>query len=163
MDKVTEQLYAQCAQYGVHVNLDIFGSTHPLCFAAYFFPDDAIQNSVKFAKAYLSATFNWKNRGIPRCSNSADPECLYHETLLESIVKSGRCDIMELLIKQGANVNALSREGRSLLDIATGDMHTLLKDNGAKPGDQRDYLLHMSFLGINHQWPERLEYIAQMV
>lgn len=29
MDKVTEQLYAKCAEYGVHVNMDIFHSTHP--------------------------------------------------------------------------------------------------------------------------------------
>lgn len=60
-------------------------------------------------------------------------------------------------------MNALSREGQSLLDISKGDMYTLLKDNGAQPGDQRDYLLHMSFLGINLQRPERLEYITQLV
>ena len=106
---------------------------------------------------------NQEGKGIHRNSNRYDPDCVFCETVLESIVKSGRYDIMELVIEQGANVNALSREGLSLLDISEGEMQKYLEDKGAKSGDRKDYLLHMSILGIKHQDPERTKYIKELM
>lgn len=160
--KVIEYLYAKGTEYSMQVDEAVCGSTHPLCLATYFFPED-VEGSLKFVKAYLNATRNQDDRGIPRSCHSGDPECVFFETVLERIVKSGRCDIMELVIDQGANVNALSREGRALLDIAEGDMQKLLENKGAKPGDPKDYLLHMSIMGVKHQDPDRSGYISKLM
>ena len=160
--KVIEHLYSKGFEYDIQVDQAVCGAEHPLTFATYFFARDT-ESSVKFAKAYLHAARNRDDNGIRRNSRTGDPDCVFCETVLESIVKSGRCDIMELVIEQGANVNALSREGHSLLDISEGEMQKLLKDKGAKPGDRKDYLLHMSILGIKHQDPERLNHIAELI
>lgn len=160
--KVIEHLYSKGFEYDVQVDQAVCGAEHPLSFATYFFVTDT-ESSVKFAKAYLNAARNRDDCGIRRNSRNGDPDCVFCETVLESIVKSGRCDIMELVLEQGANVNALSREGLSLLDISDGEMQTLLKNNGAHNGDRKDYLLHMSILGIKHQDPERLKYITELM
>ena len=160
--KVIEHLYSKGAKYGIQVDQAVCGSTHPLSFAIYWFITD-IDSSLKFTKAYLNAMSNQEGKGIHRNSNRYDPDCVFCETVLESVVKSGRYDIMELVIEQGANVNALSREGLSLLDISEGEMQKYLEDKGAKPGDRKDHLLHMSILGIKNQDPERIKYIKELM
>lgn len=160
--EVIEHLYSKGFEHDVQVDQAVCGAEHPLTFATYFFVTDT-EGSIAFTKAYLNAASNRDDYGIRRNSRTGDPDCVFCETVLESIVKSGRCDIMRLVIEQGANVNALSREGLSLLDISEGEMQALLKDNGAKPGAQKDYLLHMSILGIKHQEPERINYIKELM
>ncbi len=160
--KVIEHLYSKGFEYDVQVDQAVCGSEHPLSFATYFFVTDT-ESSVKFAKAYLHAARNRDDRGICRSSRAGDPDCVFCETVLESIVKSGRCDIMELVIRQGANINALTREGHSLLDISEEKMKTLLESKGAQPGERKDRLLLMSILGVKHQDPERFKYIKELV
>lgn len=162
MFRVIEHLYAKGAEYGIQVDQAVCGSIHPLCFATFFFPGDT-ESSVRYAKAYLNGTRTQDDRGIHRGSEKYDPDCIYRETMLESIVKSGRCDIIELVTRQGANINALTREGHSLLDVSEGKMKTLLESKGAQPGERKDHLLLMSILGVKQQASERLQYINELI
>lgn len=160
--KVIEHLYSKGFEYDIQVDQAVCRSEHPLTYACYFFVKDT-EDSINFTKAYLSAARNRKDCGIRRNSRDGDPDCVFCETVLESIVKSGRCDIMKLVIEAGGNVNAVTREGRTLVDIAKGDMKQLLLENGAKPTDPKEHLLYMSILGVKQQAPKRLKYIKELM
>ena len=159
--KLIEHMYTKGFEHNIPVDRAVCRGHHPLIYATYFALE--IESSVKFAQAYLCAARNQDNRGIPRSCEAYDPSCVYSDTVLANIAQSGRCDIMRLVIQQGANVNALDREGRSLLEISEGEMEKLLSENGAKKGERKDYLLNMAILGVKQQDPQRLTYITELL
>ena len=156
--RVITHLYAMGAKYGLKVDRKVCGQKHPLVFAA------EQEDGLSFAEAYLDGMQEQKDRGISRYSDPDDRLCLYSETLLGTLVKSGRCDILQLLFQRGlVYENALSREGYSLLDLSEGDMQALLLEHGARPAHHVEHLLHRAVLEIYRRESTRLQYIKALV
>lgn len=64
------------------------------------------------------------------------------QTLLEELVLTGNCEVMELCIRYGANVNAFCWDGKTLLDVApTDEMRGFLRSQGARPSTRQERLL----------------------
>ena len=57
-------------------------------------------------------------------------------TALGHAAKHGHNEIAELLIENGANVNAKDEEGETPLDWADGEIADLLRKHGAKTGEE---------------------------
>ena len=63
---------------------------------------------------------------------------MYSTTALMNAVRSGQGDVVELLIAEGADVNAISKTGQTALKLAADSLRKnvieVLKEYGAKEG-----------------------------
>lgn len=160
--RLIRHLYEKGTDFQIQVDEDVCGGDHPLCFYTDFCDPEAGR---KFAQAYLEGTSHCPEQGLCHSNSRFDPQCVYAESLLEHIVKSDRCDIMELVLRyRDIRLDCLTREGYSLLDVAPSDqMRDLVFANGAEKSHALDVLLHKSILAVQHQAPDRLVYITKLL
>ena len=153
-------IYTTALQEDVTYDNALMNGWHPLCFAARIGDTLLADTFLQAMEKAGYVTFGGNSLLVPpgwrlRLDDELDPD--YNTTILEEIAMSSSVSVMALVLDRGAEVNARTYGGRTLLDVAKHpDMIALLKSRGGVPSTRQERLLFTTHHALQRKQPVEL-------